>query len=189
MTSPDLTLFHWINGFAGHAPLVDALMVACAKYAPMVFAGVLLACWATWRLDWQRVAALAGVAALVGLGVGQMAGRAVPRARPSAPTATILTPHAPDSSFPSDHAILACAVTMVLATRSRRLGAVLAFFTVLVLVSRVYVGAHYPADVLGGAVIGGLAALATVRAARLAVVTAWIGAVFGVLARFRLAAR
>ena len=187
--SPDLSLFHWINGFAGHAPLVDALMVACAKYSPIVFAGVLLACWATWRLDWQRTAALAGLAALLGLGIGQLVGRAVPRVRPSAPTATVLTPHAPDSSFPSDHAILACAVAMVLATRSRRLGVALAVFTVLVLVSRVYVGAHYPADVLGGAVIGGLAAVVTLRAARLPIVATWIGAIFAGLGRVRLAAR
>src|SRR5512143_173052 len=105
--SADLALFHQINGLAGHHQALDLLMVAFASYAPAFYALVLLGCWLTWRPSWQRTAAIAGGAALVALGVGQLVGFALPRARPYLVTAaTVLVPHGPDTSFPSDHAIL-----------------------------------------------------------------------------------
>lgn len=190
MRSIDLALFHWLNGYAGHVPWLDALMIVSAKYAAVVFAVVLLACWLRWRPEWQRAAALAGVAALVALALGQVVGIAFPRERPYAVTAaTVLVAHAPDTSFPSDHAILCLAVTVVLAASSRRLGAWLALFSTLVLVSRVYIGVHYPTDVLGGAAIGAIVAWGTLRVARVPAISRWIDAVFALMRRLHLAAR
>lgn len=189
MLSADTALFHWINGFAGHSRLLDTLMIAVAAYAPIVFAVVLLACWARWRPDWQRAAALAGVAALVGLGIGQLVGMLLPRARPYLVSpATVLVAHAPDTSFPSDHAILAFAVTMVLATVSRTLGAWLLAFSLVLLFARVYIGVHYPTDVIGGALLGAASGWAVVRLTTLSRVSRWIEGVFGLLRRLRVAA-
>jgi undecaprenyl-diphosphatase len=190
MLSADLALFHWINGFAGHSPWLDALMIACAKYAPLVFAAILLGCWATWRPRLQRAAALAGVAALLALGIGQFVGMLLPRARPYDVTqATVLVIHAPDTSFPSDHAILAFAVTVVLASASRRLGGWLALFSAVVLFSRIYIGVHYPSDVIGGALVGSLVAWGVLRLARAPIVARWIDSTFALLQRVRIAAR
>jgi undecaprenyl-diphosphatase len=189
MLSADTALFHWINGFAGHSRLLDALMIAVAAYSPIVFAVVLLVCWARWRPDWQRAAALAGVAALVGLGIGQLVGMLLPRARPYLVTsATVLVAHAPDTSFPSDHAIMAFAVTAVLATKSRALGAWLFAFSLVLLFARVYIGVHYPTDVIGGALLGTVAAWAVIRLAQSPWIARWIEAVFGLLRRLHLAA-
>lgn len=63
-----------MNGLAGHHHWLDVLMVVSAKYAPVFYALVLLGCWLTWRPRWQRLAAIAGGAALVALGVGQLVG-------------------------------------------------------------------------------------------------------------------
>ena len=189
MYGADLALFHWINGLAGRWPGLDFVMVAITRYSPVIFAAVLLACWARWRDSWQRGAALAGLAALLALGIGQLGNLAFPRSRPFAVTsATVLIPHAPDPSFPSDHAILAFAVAAVLATVSRPLGAWLAAFGVLVMISRVFVGAHYPADVVGGAAVGVLGAWITLRLARIPTVAGWIDAVFAMLRQMKIAA-
>ncbi len=139
------------NGAAGASPL---LMGVSAKYAPVFYALVLLGCWLTWRPRWQRLAAIAGGAALVALGVGQLVGFALPRARPYLVTAaTVLVPHGADTSFPSDDAILVAAVTIVLASLNRTLGAWLAALALVVLFWRVYIGVHYPTDVIGGAAL------------------------------------
>ncbi len=66
------------------------------------------------------------------------------------------------SSFPSDHAILLATLTTCLFFISRLCGWIaLLDSTLLVLVPRVYLGIHYPTDILAGAAIGvGVALLA-----------------------------
>ena len=61
-------------------------------------------------------------------------------------------PHNP--SFPSSHASNIFALSTVLVYRYRRLLIPMAFITVLVCLSRVYLGLHYPSDVIAGGVCG-----------------------------------
>ena len=59
------------------------------------------------------------------------------------------------SSFPSDHAALFSGLAMGLLLVSRRLGAI-SLLWVLVVISfpRLYLGIHYPTDILGGMILG-----------------------------------
>ena len=66
------------------------------------------------------------------------------------------------ASFPSGHAATSFAGAIVLAYLVRRAVPALAALAVLVSFSRVYVGVHYPLDVLGGAALGSAVALAVV---------------------------
>jgi membrane-associated phospholipid phosphatase len=69
-----------------------------------------------------------------------------------------------DWSFPSNHAAIAAAAAVALLFVSRRLGAVAAVAACAMAVSRVWVGAHYPHDVLAGVVVGAVTALLVMSA-------------------------
>jgi len=102
----------------------------------------------------------AGAAALVALGLGQIIGNIVDRARPYETLANVhvLIDKTTDFSFPSDHATVVGAVAVGLFFVDRWLGLTAAVLAVLMAVTRVYVGAHYPGDVLAGLALGGTVA-------------------------------
>ena len=72
--------------------------------------------------------------------------------------ALVARPHT--HSFPSGHATTSFACATVLALLLPRLRVPLFLLAAAVAWSRVYVGVHYPLDVLGGAVLGVAIALA-----------------------------
>jgi len=61
-------------------------------------------------------------------------------------------------SFPSNHAANAFAIAGVVVYFYRKYAALLITSAVLICLSRIYLGRHYPSDVLGGAVFGVLTA-------------------------------
>jgi len=72
------------------------------------------------------------------------------------------------SSFPSDHAVLFFALATSIYFASRQVG-LLAYFHVLIVIClpRLYLGIHYPSDILGGALLGiGIACLTRITAIR-----------------------
>lgn len=188
--SLDYTLFRAVNGLAGRSSALDALMVGSAKYLPIVFALALVALWLSWRPRNQRGALLAGVSALVALGVGQIIGKALPRPRPYlSHTVNQLIPPSLDTSFPSDHAILGFAVAMMIWRYNQRAGVVLLAIALLMAIARVFVGAHYPADVLGGAALGALTSVALAALSERPPLAGAVDALFRLLRRLKLAAR
>jgi undecaprenyl-diphosphatase len=66
----------------------------------------------------------------------------------------VLIPLPTDSSFPSGHACNAFAGAVAILLMDRRLGAAAIAYASLVCISRIYVGVHWPADVIGGIAIG-----------------------------------
>jgi undecaprenyl-diphosphatase len=65
-----------------------------------------------------------------------------------------LVEHTANASFPSDHATSAFAIAITLCLYEKRLGKVFLLLAFLIAFSRVWVGVHYPLDVLIGAVLG-----------------------------------
>jgi len=71
-----------------------------------------------------------------------------------------LVPYLDDWSFPSGHACASFAVALgVHLTQRKKWTVVLIVLAVLIALSRLYVGVHFPTDVLAGAIIGTLGAL------------------------------
>jgi undecaprenyl-diphosphatase len=64
-----------------------------------------------------------------------------------------------DFSFPSDHAVMAGSATAGLFLVNRRLGLVSLVLALLMAFTRVYVGAHFPGDVLAGLLLGAAVSL------------------------------
>ena len=144
--------------------LVLALWFGFARWSP-VAAGP------DWRALGQRAALAAAGAAVVALALNAVVGHLVFVARPFVTHAALdrlLVAHAADNSFPSDHEAVAAAVATVLVLlvrRAKRDGgrdggwvAVIALLAIataaLIGFARVYVGVHYPFDIVGGALAG-----------------------------------
>jgi len=187
--SLDYTLFHAVNGLAGHSAVIDAIMVGSAKYLPIVFALALVALWLSWRHRNQRGALLAGSSALIALGLAQLIGKALPRPRPYLSHAVHqLIPPSLDTSFPSDHATLGFAVAVMVWRYNRLAGAALLVLATLMAIARVFVGAHYPGDVLGGAALGALTSVVLAALSERQPMARLLDAIFRILRRWRLAA-
>ncbi|WP_404456651.1 phosphatase PAP2 family protein [Virgibacillus necropolis] len=67
---------------------------------------------------------------------------------------TLLIEKAPSASFPSDTTTIAFAAASAIWLIYRKLGWGILVVAVLVAVSRIFVGHHYPTDVFAGSVIG-----------------------------------
>jgi undecaprenyl-diphosphatase len=110
--------------------------------------------------DLVKVAAAlwAPLGALAALALNQLLVNAFREPRPYdvLPHVRVLAHRSTDYSFPSDHAVMAGAVAAGLFLVSRRLGLVAVGAALLMAFVRVYIGAHWPGDVLVGLVVGGV---------------------------------
>jgi membrane-associated phospholipid phosphatase len=156
----DGSLYRFVNRLADRSAFAQPVVVAYAKYGLALFAVLLVTGWwqARRAADRRSIAAVlwGGTGALVALGAAQLIGQLIDRARPYAvmPTAHVLIDRTSDFSFPSDHATAVGAVAAGLWLANRRFGLWAGGLALLMAFSRVYVGAHYPGDVVGGLLVG-----------------------------------
>ena len=116
-----------------------------------------------WRRPWFFVLLL--TADLAADGLSYLLRQWIARERPPLvypePRPLVHVPHS--GAFPSGHASTAFACATIIAWASPRLGLVAFVLATLIASSRVYVGVHWPLDVLGGAVLGMAVATALLK--------------------------
>ena len=150
-------LFRALNG-AGSNPALDA----AALLLDVSALAYIIVLWAV-QLWWVRRRALAFdlvVALALSIVVVEALKFAIGRWRPIDvyPGVHVLAPLFPseisDPAFPSGHTARAFVFAVLLGLHERRWLPALVPYAVLVGLARVYEGAHYPSDILGGAVAG-----------------------------------
>ena len=140
-------------------PRWTGAMELASGYALYAIAGIAAVSWFV-RSGGDRERRLAvytaAIATIVGLAVTIAIQHVYVHERPFVARSDVmlLIPHAADPSFPSEHATAAFALAAGIALYRWRIGAVLLVLAALVGFSRIYVGVHYPADVIAAAGIG-----------------------------------
>ena len=156
----------WIVSHRVH--VLDGVMVALSVIGRggRVFIAIGAVLWIARRLKWQRFAELCMALALATVTVDYVMKPLIERQRPftSIPAVKVLAHRPKDPSFPSGHAGNAFAAATVLARALPAWQAAWWTLAVLIAFSRVYVGVHYPADVVAGALTGVLCATAVLLA-------------------------
>ncbi|MFJ8083305.1 phosphatase PAP2 family protein [Streptomyces sp. NPDC096205] len=170
-SNPDVELLYDINGLAKDAPhWFDTVMEYVGEYG-LLFAMVLLVLWCWWtgrrRADADEAASsaaallwaplAAGIAVLVNVPIRGFVER--PRPFRDHQGLEVLVSGKDDFSFVSDHATLTMAMAVALFVANRRFGLVGIGLALLEGFCRVYMGVHYPTDVIGGFALGTAVAL------------------------------
>ncbi|MBJ6109137.1 phosphatase PAP2 family protein [Hymenobacter sp. BT523] len=152
-----------------HAPWLDRVMVLASDRTVWFPVYAVLIGWLVYHFRWRAAVLLPLVVAAVALADSITSRLFKPffgRPRPCHDAAIFTQLHLPDGcggqfGFLSSHAANSMALAMFMAVtlpakRFRSLKIVIFLWAAVLSYSRMYLGAHYPTDVLGGAAIGGV---------------------------------
>ncbi|SCC68898.1 undecaprenyl-diphosphate phosphatase [Kosakonia oryziphila] len=150
------TLFYWINA----TPDSPHWLIALAEFSasdlisivPLLAVGLWL-----WGPSAQRQLVIkVSMAIVVSMCISLLLGHLLPHDRPfAAHVGYNFLPHAPDSSFPSDHGtVIFTFAVAFLAWHRLWSGAVLMAVGLTIAWSRVYLGVHWPLDMFGALLVG-----------------------------------
>ena len=162
LADADKAIFLWINALVGGAPAVDAVMgwVASDYLVPVSMGLTLVALWfigsdATQRMRYQ-IGMFTALTAMALSSLAVFICNALffrPRPFDGLDGVTLLFYQPTDSSFPSNSAAVAFGIAAGVWCVNRRISAALFLAAAVYGLSRIYVGVHYPADILGSIAI------------------------------------
>ena len=148
----NVALFTWLHEGAGNQPVLDFLSVMAAELTPYLVIACMAIYWFTTDHKGKRVLLEGAAVVAFGLLVNQLITVFYFHPRPyMLELCTPLIPHAPETSFPSDHTTLLFGAAFALLFRSgwQGKGALLFGIGVIGAWGRVYTGLHFPFDMLG----------------------------------------
>lgn len=166
MRNFDLQVFQYIRSFVGMTDTLDFFGIFCASILlPIMFAALLFGARFMRRRDHvspREIVIHALCAAGLGFFMREIIGVLYYRLRPFLTHSfePLIQLSFVDGSFPSGHATAAFALATIVLKYDALWGIIFALFAGLVAWGRVYVGVHYPSDVIAGAILGVLSARA-----------------------------
>lgn len=146
-------VFKLINQFSGRCSPIDMLMILISNKIRYVFIFVLIFMW--FKNDsYKKVSCDAVTSMGITLFIHTLIKLFYFKPRPFVNNSVgILIPSKTDSTFPSKHTLLVFAISTSIFLYDRFLGSVMLVLSVLTGFSRVWVGHHYPSDIIGSAFI------------------------------------
>ncbi len=162
------TLFLWINAHEHPSMLALAAATFFGKYIIWVVPALVAIGWLRGGEYCRKVLLEAGASGLAGLIINQFISLIWQHPRPfMIGLGHTFLAHAANSSFPSDHLTLiwAVACSLLMHHGTRRVGTALALLGLPVAWARIYLGVHFPFDMLGAAIVGAFSAWLASRAA------------------------
>ncbi|MBC8751301.1 undecaprenyl-diphosphatase [Paraburkholderia sp. WC7.3g] len=148
-------LFLMINGTASTPAWQVGTALVIADYLIWLIPLLLVGIWLSGDERQRGLAIRACVVAMLGVGANQLIGMVWQHPRPfMIGLGHTFLPHAPDSSFPSDHATVFAGVALTLLLGGmRRLGGLTLLIGTTVAWARVFLGVHFPLDMIGAVAV------------------------------------
>ncbi len=151
-----------------HCPPLDAVMIFASYLGSCAVVWILAALLLLFRKDERKFGLIIALAMILGLLTGSLVLKHVfLRERPfnnplgMLSAAQLFIPPPPDRySFPSAHSVTSFAAAAGLFMWNKRAGAAALALAAVIAFSRIYLYVHFPTDILAGAVLGVLCAIA-----------------------------
>lgn len=154
----NMEFFRLINNLANKNISLDKVMIFFSKDIPyifMVILGMVFVLGITKKnSDYRKIAVNTFIITVINLTISFIIGSIYYVDRPFVHNkVNLLFPHVKDASFPSDHATGTMSIAVGLKNCNKSLSLILTILSVIVGFSRVYVGHHYPMDIIGAYII------------------------------------
>lgn len=156
ITKWDASLFQKIN--TPYGKVLGTIMIQLTKYGrELVWISVIISLAVLGKKDGRKTAVLLTIAFLILIPLGTILKNEIDRTRPSSENLLVYADS--DPSFPSGHATIVSAGAAILFLKFNKgkqviFSIILGVEALLVSYSRIYVGNHYPLDVVGGILLG-----------------------------------
>lgn len=154
----NMELFRLINNLANKNSVLDNIMIFFSKDVPYIFMAAVAIIFILGigkkNVEYRKVTFNTFVITVINLMLSFIIGSIYYVDRPFVHNkVNLLFPHVRDASFPSDHATGTMSIALGLKKYNKLLSGILTAISIVVAFSRVYVGHHYPMDVIGAYII------------------------------------
>lgn len=150
----DVKLFQAINFLSGRSLILDKIMILISNRIRYVYILILIIMFFK-KHDYKKMSIDAVISVLISLIINIIIKLLYFKPRPFLKRrVALLIPSKMDSSFPSKHTLLVFAVSTTVFLYQRCLGLIMWGMSLLTGLSRIWVGHHYPSDIIGSAFLG-----------------------------------
>lgn len=156
METINQSIFLWLNAPAHPDSLVLALAIFFANWLVWLMPALLVIGWLRGCQRTRKIMIMAAMAMLAGLLINQIISLLWSHPRPfMIGLGHTYIYHDAETSFPSDHLTLwwAAALSILLQPDAKKLGLVLTLLGLPIAWARIYLGVHFPIDMLGAAIV------------------------------------